>query len=61
MSMSVCLFHHTLNMSAMISSQLHVLSSPNFFVHVSYGCGSVLLWRRNDMLCASGLIFFVCS
>ena len=22
-----------------------------FFVHVSYGRGSVLLWRRSDMLC----------
>ena len=25
-------------------------------VHVSYGCGSVLLWRRGDMLCTSGFM-----
>jgi len=25
------------------------------FVHVTYGCGSVLLWRRSDMLCTSVL------
>ena len=24
------------------------------FVHVTYGRGSVLLWRRSDMLCTSG-------
>ena len=28
-----------------------------FCMRVSYGCGSVLLWRRNYMLCASGFIF----
>jgi len=27
-----------------------------FFVHVTYGRGSVLMWRRNDMLCTSGFI-----
>jgi len=27
-----------------------------FFVHVTYGRGSVLLWRRSDMLCASGFM-----
>ena len=26
----------------------------NFFVPVTYGRGSVLLWRRSDMLCSSG-------
>jgi len=25
-----------------------------FFVRVTYGRGSVLLWQRNDMLCTSG-------
>ena len=25
-----------------------------FFLHVTYGRGSVLLWRRSDMLCTSG-------
>jgi len=30
-------------LSVIISSQLHVRSSPNFFLHVTYGRGSVLL------------------
>jgi len=29
--------------------ELHALSSP-IFVHVTYGRGSVLPWRRSDML-----------
>jgi len=31
-------------------------SSPNFAVHVTHGRGSVLLWRRSDMLCTSGFM-----
>ena len=27
-----------------------------FFVHVTYGRGSVQLWRRNDTLCTSGFV-----
>jgi len=27
-----------------------------FFVHVTYGRGSVLLWRCSDMLCPSGFM-----
>jgi len=27
-----------------------------FFVHVAYGCGSVLLRRHSDMLCTSGFM-----
>ena len=27
-----------------------------FFVHVTYGRGSVLLWRRSDTLCTSGFM-----
>ena len=27
-----------------------------YFVHVNYGRGSVLLWRRNDTLCTSGFM-----
>jgi len=27
-----------------------------FFVLVTYGRGSVLLWRRSDMLCTSGFM-----
>ena len=40
LSLYVCL-------SAIISSELRVRSSP-IFVHVTYGRGSVLLWRRSD-------------
>jgi len=47
MSVSVCL---CVCLSAIISSELHVRSSPNFFVHVAYGRGSVLLWRRSYVL-----------
>ena len=28
----------------------------NFFAHVTYGRGSVLLWRRSDMICTSGFM-----
>jgi len=35
-------------LSVIISSELHIRSS-SFFVHVTYGRGSVLLWRRSDM------------
>jgi len=28
----------------------------NFFLHVTYGRGSVLLWRRCDRLCISGFV-----
>ena len=49
MSVSVCL-------SAITSSELHVRSSPNFFMHVTYGRGSVLLWQRSDTLCTSGFM-----
>jgi len=50
--MCVCL-------SAIISSELHVGSSPNFCarVCVTYGRGStVILWRRSDELCTSGFM-----
>jgi len=43
-SLSVCVF---VRLSAIISSELHVLSSPNS-VHVICGSSSGLLWRRND-------------
>jgi len=33
----------------------------NFFAHVTYGRGSVLLWRRSDMLCTSGFMDDVIS
>ena len=34
---------------------MHARSSP-IFVHVTYGRGSVLLWRRSDMLRISGFM-----
>ena len=40
-------------LSAIISSELHV-RSLSIFVHVTNGRGSVLVWRRSDMLCTSG-------
>jgi len=50
-SLCVCL-------SAIISSGLHLRPTPNFFAYVTYGRGSVLLWRRSDtcMLCTSGFM-----
>ena len=33
----------------------------NVCVHVAYGRGSVLLWRRNDTLCTSGFMDHVIS
>jgi len=44
-----------LGASAIISSELHVRSSP-IFMHVTYGPGSILIWRRSDMLCTSGFM-----
>ena len=38
-------------LSTIISSELHQI-----FVHVTYGRGSVLLWRRSDTLCTSGFM-----
>ena len=32
------------------------LATLPIFVHVAYGCGSVLLQRRCDTLCTSGLV-----
>ena len=51
MSVSVCVCLY-----AIISSELRVRSSPGFFAHVSYGRGSVLLWRRSDTLRTSGFM-----
>ena len=50
--LSVCL---CVCLSAIISPELHVRSSP-IFVHVTYGRGSVLLWRHSDNLRISGFV-----
>jgi len=54
MSVSVCL-SLCVCLSAIISSERHVRSSP-IFKRVTCGRGSVLLWRRSDMLRISGFI-----
>ena len=52
MSVSPCV---CVCLPVIIPSELHVRSSPNF-VHVTYGHGSVILWRRSDTLCTSGFM-----
>ena len=49
-SLSLCV---CVCLSAIISPELHVRSSPDF-VHVTCRRGSVLLLRRIDTLCTSG-------
>ena len=41
--------------SASIFTELHVRYSP-ISVHITYVRGSVMLWRRCDMLCTSGFM-----
>jgi len=55
-SVSVCVC-----LSACLSVREHISGTTrpifsNFFVNVTYGRGSVLLWRRCDMLCISGFL-----
>ena len=47
-------------LSATISLELHVQCSP-IFVHVTYGRGSVLLWRLSDKIRISGFVDDVIS
>ena len=49
MSVSVCLSVCPRSYLRKYTSDLH-----QFFVHVTNGRGSVLLWRRSDTLCTSG-------
>jgi len=54
MSVSVCL---CVCLSAIISSELHVRSSPTpIFMFVTCGRGAVLLWRCSDILYTSGFM-----
>jgi len=56
MGVTVCLsLRVCVCLSAIISSELHVRSSP-VFVHVISDRGSVFLWRRSDKLCTSGFM-----
>jgi len=54
MSVSVCL-----SVCVYLSTH-HIFRTTrpifNFFVHVTYGCGSVLLWRYSDTLCTFGFM-----
>ena len=47
----VCMFVCPWSCLQNYTSDLHQI-----FVHVTYACGSVLLWRRRDTLCTSGFM-----
>jgi len=49
--MRVCVFACRRSYLRNCTSDLHQI-----FVHVTYGRGSVLLWRRSDTLCTSGFM-----
>jgi len=51
MSVSVCLCVCPRSYLRNYTSDLHQI-----FAHVTYGRGSVLLWRRSDTLCTSGFM-----
>ena len=52
LSVCVCVFVCTRSyLLRNYTSDLH-----QFFVHVTYGRGSVLLWRHSDTLCTSGFM-----
>jgi len=52
MSVSVCVFVCPRSYLRIYTADLHQF----FFVHVTYGRGSILLWRCGDMLCTSGFM-----
>jgi len=39
-----------------VRSYNHMAELHQIFVHVAYGRGSVLVWRRCDTLCTSGFV-----
>jgi len=51
LSLSMCVFVCPRAYLRNYTSDLHYI-----FMHVTYGSGSVLLWRRSDMLCTSGFV-----
>jgi len=51
----LCDEHVCVCLSASISLEIHS-DIRQIFVHVTYGRGSVILWRRCDMLCTSGFM-----
>jgi len=54
LSVCLCVFVCSRSYHRNYTSDLHQI-----FVHVTYGRGSVLLWRRNDTLCTSGFMDYV--
>jgi len=50
-SVCVCVFVCLRSYLRYYTSDLH-----RIFVHVTYGRGSVLIWRRSDTLCTSGFM-----
>ena len=59
MSVSVCVY---VCLSVCLAVHDHIFGTTrpiftNLFAHVTYGLGSVLFWRRSDMLCTSGFIY----
>jgi len=61
--LSVCL-SVCLSVSLCLSVYDHIFGTSRpiftkFFMLVSYAGGSVLLWRRSDILCTSGFIYDV--
>jgi len=62
MSVSVCLsVCLSVCVCACVSVRDHIFGNTcpvftKFVIHVTYDCGSVLLWRRNDTLCTSGFM-----
>jgi len=62
MSVSVCLSQClSVCICVCVSVHDHIIGTTRpiftkFFVHVTYGRGAVLLWRRSDKLCTSGFM-----
>jgi len=56
MSVSVCLCVSVCCLSAIISLENYLSDLYHIFIHITYGRGSVLLWRRSDTLCTSGFL-----
>jgi len=59
MSLSVCACVFVCPRSYLRNYCLYTSDLHQFFAHVTYGRGSVLLWRCSDMLCTSGFMYDV--
>ena len=54
MSVSVCLSVYVFVRYKIFETVPPIVT--NFFVHVTYSRGSILIWRRSDILCTSGFM-----